>query len=75
MLDRGRDELVERKERVRAYASHVPQLLLIRLLVDLSVEELLRELEHVLVVVLRRVVACVDDGNGSGEAEVDADGV
>jgi hypothetical protein len=75
VLDRSRDELVERKERIRPDARHVPQLLLIRLLIDLAIEQLLSELEHVLVVVLRRVVACVDDGYGSGETEVDADGV
>lgn len=75
MLDRGRDELVEREERVRAHASHVPQLLLVRLLVDLAVKELLGELEHVLVVVLGRVVARVDDGHRCREAEVDADRV
>lgn len=75
VLDDGRHELVEGEERVRADAGHEAQLLLVRLLVDVAVEQFLGEVEHVLVVVLGRVVARVDDGDGRRQAELDAERV
>lgn len=70
MLNDSRDELVEGEERVRVDSSHVPQLLLVRLLINIAVKELLGEVQRMLVVVLCGVVAIIHNGHSDGESEL-----
>ena len=74
MLDDSLDQLVNGEERVRVDADHVPQLLLVGLLVDVAVEELLGEIQRVLVVSESWVVPLIDDGDLGRETKVDGEG-
>lgn len=65
MLDSGPDELVDREERVGADPDHVAELFLKSRGVDVVVEELLRQVEQMLVVVLRCVAFPIDCRNRS----------
>ena len=73
VLDHRLDKLVDREERVRLDAAHVPQVLLVRLLVEVAVKELLGEVESVLIVVLSRVLPLVDDRDRRRETQFNAE--
>lgn len=67
VFDHSRDELVDRVQRIRFDASHVPQLLLVRLLVHLAIEQLLGEVQCVLVVMLSGILTSIYHGYSRGE--------
>lgn len=73
MLDDRRNEFVDREERVRMRPDHVAQVFLISRLVEITVEQLLRQVEGVLVVLLRGVLSLVDEGDRNSEPEFDAE--
>ena len=72
MLAHGRQQLVDRKSRERFDAPHIPQVLLKGMRIDLTLEEPLSKLEHVLVEILAPpYTRLIDLGYWHGQSKLD----
>ena len=76
MLAHGRQQLVDRKSRERFDAPHIPQVLLKGMRIDLTLEEPLSKLEHVLVEILAApYTRLINVRDGHSQAELDSVGI